>query len=720
MIQFKQEICGDLEAALRREWLETNGLGGFASSTIVGLNTRRYHGLLVAATRPPVGRLVLLSKLEETLLVDGRPFDLSANRYLDVVHPEGFRYLKQFRLDPFPVLAYEVEGIEIEKSVFMIQGENSTVVQYEVRKLGRGKSAKDVVLVLRPLIAFRDYHGTTRQNDALDPAVQSQPGLASVSPYFGLPSLYLAHDATEVQAAGDWYRNFEYDAERERGLDFQEDLFNPCSLRFDLTASRQVSLIASTEPRDVARVPEYRQAEVARRQTTAVTFPVEDDFARILSAASDQYIVARGDLKTVIAGYHWFSDWGRDTMIALPGLTLTTGKHDVARSILRTFARHVDHGMLPNRFTDAGERPEYNTVDATLWFFEAARSYLAYTGDFEFVRKELYSVFADIISWHVRGTRYGIKVDADGLVSCGEPGVQLTWMDAKVGEWVVTPRRGKPVEVQALWYNALRIMEDLARTFGDEAGQKRYRTMATLAQWSFNRLFWNEKGGHLCDVVSDGPPDASIRPNQIFAVSLPYSMLAPEKAARVVANVQEHLFTPYGLRSLAPGDPQYRGSYTGDPLSRDGAYHQGTVWGWLMGPFLTAYIKVNGDSAGARDQASEWLSHLRDHLSDAGLGHVSEIFDGDAPHRPVGCIAQAWSVAELLRAYVEDVRGLRPTAQNQTASRVRESAPPKLAAAAVAPSKVLADRADSPVAPTPGPKTVAITRKRSGTPRKNP
>jgi predicted glycogen debranching enzyme len=434
-------------------------------------------------------------------------------------------------------------------------------------------------------------------------------------------------------------------------------------LRFDLRSRRQASVIASTQDRDVARVIEYRQAEITRRRSAALSSPVEDDFAQTLAAAADQYIVSRGDQKTVIAGYHWFSDWGRDTMIALPGLTLPTGKHEVARSILRTFAKHVDQGMLPNRFPDAGETPEYNTVDATLWFFEAARAFLAYSGDLEFVRNELYPVFAAIISWHARGTRYGIKVDPSGLLNSGEPGIQLTWMDAKVGDWVVTPRRGKPVEIQALWYNALCIMEDLARRFGDEAGQKRYRHMAALAHWAFNRLFWNAENGCLYDVVNGGPPDASIRPNQIFAVSLPHSMLSPERARSVVEKVQEHLLTPYGLRSLAPSDSQYRGRYMGDPSSRDGAYHQGTVWPWLLGPFITAYVKVNGASEAARRQAEEWLASLKDHLSDAGLGHVSEIFDGDAPHRPCGCMAQAWSVAEVLRAYVEDIRGLRPVAQ---------------------------------------------------------
>ncbi len=322
-------------------------------------------------------------------------------------------------------------------------------------------------LEIRPLVAFRDYHSTTHANGAMNANVEERAGLAAVTPYQGLPTLYLAHNALELQKTGDWYRNFEYDVERERGLDFVEDLFNHFILRFDLLSNGQASIVASIEPREVAKANVYRNGEIKRRQAVLQGSPLKDEFAQALTAASDQYIVARGDKKTVIAGYHWFSDWGRDTMISLPGLTLPTGKYDVARSILSTFARHVDQGMLPNRFPDAGETPEYNTVDATLWFFEAARAYLAYTGDEEFVRTELYPVFADIISWHARGTRYGIKVDSTGLLASGAPGVQLTWMDAKVGDWVVTPRQGKPVEIQALWYNALCIMEELARRFGD-------------------------------------------------------------------------------------------------------------------------------------------------------------------------------------------------------------------------------------------------------------
>jgi predicted glycogen debranching enzyme len=362
-------------------------------------------------------------------------------------------------------------------------------------------------------------------------------------------------------------------------------------------------------------------------------------------------------------------------MVALPGLALVTGRTDVAKSILLEFARHVDRGMLPNRFPDAGEQPEYNTVDATLWFFEAVRSLAEHGDTLKFIRANLYDVLADIVAWHARGTRYGIRVDDDGLLASGEPGVQLTWMDAKVGDWVVTPRYGKAVEIQALWYNALRIMERLAKEFGDEGGTTRYAEIAARAKHRFNQVFWNEAAGCLYDVIDGDARDGSIRPNQIFAVSLRHTMLSREQARRVVEVIERELLTPYGLRTLAPGDPQYRGRYEGDQRSRDGAYHQGTVWAWLMGPFITAYLKVHGRTKNGREKAAQWLGGFREHLSDAGLGQISEIFDGDAPHRPRGCIAQAWSVSELLRAAVEDVSGIRPATREAgaVASRAKPS-----------------------------------------------
>jgi predicted glycogen debranching enzyme len=677
MIRFEQDICGNPATALTREWLETNGLGGFASSTIAGLNTRRYHGLLVAATKPPVGRLVMLSKFEETLVVGGRRYELSANQYTGVVHPQGYKYQTGFRLDPFPIFTYEVEGIIIEKSLFMLHGENTTIVQYEFKVQGSkfkeesGERAfiphpSSLILELRPLIAFRDYHSLAHENDTINSELQTEDTLTTIQPYADLPALHFAHGADEIDTACFWYRNFEYAEERARGFDFKEDLFSPFNLKFDLSGRTGVSLIASTERQELSRADEFRESEITRRKAIQLTPNNNNELITALVAAADQFIVARGEEKTVIAGYHWFCDWGRDTMIALPGLTLVTNRADIACSILLEFAKHVDRGMLPNRFPDAGEQPEYNTVDATLWFFEAVRALLAYTGDAEFVRANLYDVLVEIIDWHVRGTRYNIHVDESGLLSSGAEGVQLTWMDAKVGDWVVTPRRGLAVEIQALWYNALCVMQELAAKFDGEVNRARYAEMAAASRMSFNELFWNEEAGCLYDVVNGGERDASIRPNQIFAVSLPHSMLDLEKAQRVVAVVERDLLTPDGLRSLSPHDPQYRGRYEGDSLSRDGAYHQGTVWAWLMGPFITAYLKVNGRSGESCARAAGWLMNFQEHLSEAGLGQVSEIFDGDAPHTPRGCIAQAWSVAEILRAALEDVLSFVPTPMIKT------------------------------------------------------
>jgi predicted glycogen debranching enzyme len=641
MIQFDESVCRNLDVASRREWLETNGIGGFSSSTITGLNTRRYHGLLVAATKPPVGRMVLLSKMEETLVIAGRRVDLSSNLYPGVVHPQGYRHLKRFHLEPFPSFVYDVDGAELEKSIFMVYGENTTVIRYQLR-------GADAALELRPLIAFRDYHNTTRENCALNPSLRINNGYVILSPYQDCPSLCLTHTAAAVLPEGNWYRNFEYAREQERGLDYREDLFNPLVFIFDLSRRPHATVVASTEARTVESVERWQAAEIERRHNV-IAAAGADPFARSLVRAADQFIVCRGEGSTVIAGYHWFSDWGRDTMIALPGLALATGRLDASRSIALAFAASVDRGMLPNRFPDAGETPEYNTVDATLWFFEAVRTLAAHTGDYEFVRSRLYGVLVDIIAWHERGTRYGIRVDSDGLLAAGEPGVQLTWMDAKVGDWVVTPRHGKPVEIQALWYNALRVMADLARRFDDESRAAHYDKLAGTARTRFGELFWNEAAGCLYDVVDGDTRDSAIRPNQIFAISLFHNVLSGDRAARVVAAVERDLLTPYGLRTLAPSDPQYRGRYEGNQLSRDGAYHQGTVWPWLIGPFITAYLKVNGRSAAARRQASQWLTEFRRYIDEDGVGQIPEVFDGDTPHRAGGCIAQAWSVAELLR-----------------------------------------------------------------------
>ncbi len=653
MVKFNSNICGNFEEASSREWLETNGIGGFASSTITGANTRRYHGLLTAATKPPVGRMVLLSKLEETFVIDGRRYDLSANNYPDAIYPQGYKYLKEFRMDPFPVYVFEVEGIELTKTVFMVNGENTTVVQYEIQS--PKPKVQSLNLELRPLIAFRDYHHLGRERIDMNHDVSVEDNLISIKPYADSPALHFAHDGGAVENTGYWYHNFELNIERERGFDFREDLYNHFSLAFDLNAKDKISVVVSTEKHDAKNADEWRESEIQRRQDVIKTANVKDEFLQELVLAADQFIVSRGEGKTIIAGYHWFSDWGRDTMIALSGLTLTTNRHDIAKSILLEFSKHVSQGMLPNRFPDIGEEPEYNTVDATLWYFEAVRAYLAYTNDYDFVRENLFEILDDIIAWHIRGTRYRIHVDQDGLIYAGEAGVQLTWMDAKVGDWVVTPRIGKPVEIQALWYNALCVMEELSEKFDDKARQKEYAAMAKRAKASFNQEFWNEEVNCLYDVIEGENKDKSIRPNQIFAVSLHHSMLTKTKAKAVVDIVERELLTPVGLRSLSPNDSNYRRIYKGSPLERDGSYHQGTAWGWLMGAFITAHKKTQSDTKKELTNLETLLEGFKKHLSKGGLGQISEIFDADPPHTERGCIAQAWSVAELLRAAVEDV-----------------------------------------------------------------
>ncbi len=643
MINFDSEICTDFAHASSREWLETNGIGGFAASTISGANTRRYHALLVAATRPPLGRIVMLSKFEEAVLIDGKRFEISANQYPNAVFPQGYKYLKNFRLAPFPVFTFEIEGVEIEKKIFMPHGENATVVEFKVQ----GSKFK-VELELRPLVAFRDYHSLRRGDENFDGDYTASENQVSIQPEASMPALFFAHNGNAVEKTGVWYREFEYAIERERGFDSREDLFQPFALRFDLSEAAMV--IASTAPHKIEDARKFEESEIERREGLIKTSGADDDFTKQLALAADQFVVSRGEGKTVIAGYPWFSDWGRDTMIALNGLTLATNREEIAREILLECSRHISEGMLPNRFPDAGETPEYNTVDATLWYFEAVRAYVAKTGDYKFVRLNLYEKLVDIIVWHVRGTRYKIKVDeADGLLYAGGASVQLTWMDAKIGDFVVTPRTGKAVEIQALWYNALCSMADFAGVSGDWADEKKYLELAQKAKENFNRIFWNEQEECLFDVIDVDEKDASVRPNQIFAVSLPHQILDDEKSSKVVAKIEAELLTPYGLRSLSPNDARYCGHYTGTPFERDSAYHQGTVWAWLAGAFVDAFRKVNKNETDTEKRVDEILANFKTHLSDAGVGQISEIFDADAPYNPRGCFAQAWSVAEILR-----------------------------------------------------------------------
>jgi predicted glycogen debranching enzyme len=635
----------------RREWLEANGLGGYAMSTATGENTRRYHGLLVVATTPPAGRAVLLSKLEETLLVGSRRIDLSTNRFPGATYPEGFRLLTGFRMDPFPTFTWDADGIVVEKEVFMPHGEDAVCVTWRVAK-GEGP----VGLEVRPLVAFRDFHVLTHENVNLDRTTSIEGGRVRIAPYKGLPELFLAHNGHAGQA-GDWYRSFEYEKERARGFDYREDLWHPATFSFTFEGSahgahREASLIASTSPRSASDIHLLRKSELSRRERIVRNAPAGPFFSKLF-LASDRFLVARGRLTTVIAGYPWFCDWGRDTMIALPGLTLTTGRPDVAKEILLAFSEHVDQGMLPNRFPDAGEGPAYDTVDATLWYFEAVRQYVEATGDLALVRDRLFGILADIVAWHERGTRYGIRVSADGLLEWHAAGEALTWMDARVHGRPVTPREGKPVEIQALWFNALHTMSDFASSFGHGNSAKSYSARAELCRTSFLKLFPDETRAGLVDCVDGASRDGSVRPNQLFAVSLHHSMVPRPLARRVLATVEEHLLTPYGLRTLSPKDRAYRGRYEGGSEERDSAYHQGTVWPWLLGAYATAVRRVNGSGPRTARELRRLFAPLRDFLLGDGLGQLPEIFDGDAPHRPRGCVAQAWSVAELLRTAVD-------------------------------------------------------------------
>jgi glycogen debranching enzyme len=610
-IRFDRAICTDPAEALQREWLETNGIGGFASSTVAGANTRRYHGLLVAATSPPSGRSVLLSKIEETLIVDGQRFELSTNLYPGVTHPAGYRFLTEFRLDPFPIFTFQAGGVTLTKRLFLIDGENTLVVEYEAV----GSPCR---LELRPLVAFRGYHELMNSKQPWSDALVESAGCITINPRPGLPPLHFSHAARRTATEGNWYFNFEYPIEHERGFDSHEDLYCPFMLEYDLTPGTPAALIVSTE-------------EAPSRQQR-----------RGPDSAPDQFIVRRGTGRTILAGYPWFGEWFRDTLISLPGLTLAARHFDISRDILTGCVQSLNQGMLPNRFPDAGGPPEYNTADATLWLFEAVRQFLAFTNDLAFVRKTLYDALKDIVDWHTRGTRFGIVMEPDGLLRAGDAGTQLTWMDARVNGQPVTPRHGKPVEIQALWYNALRVMATLS---------SEYTAMADLTGASFSAAFWNEAAGCLCDVI-DGPRrDASVRPNQLLALSLGHCPVDAERARGVLHVVGSKLLTPYGLRTLSPDDPRYCGRYEGSPAERDAAYHQGTVWPWLLGPYITAQIRFNGERG--RQEAAQILAALRDFMRHRGTGQLPEIFDGDPPHQPRGCFAQAWSVAEMERVAAE-------------------------------------------------------------------
>ncbi|HET9994004.1 MAG TPA: amylo-alpha-1,6-glucosidase [Candidatus Acidoferrum sp.] len=654
-IQFGREICGDLAAAETREWLVTNGLGGYASGTVAGSLTRRYHGLLVAALQPPAGRTQLVATIDEIVRYAGADFSLATHRWAEgSVDPKGFLNIEDFHLEGTkPVWTYALADALLEKRVWMRQGENTTIIQYG---LLRGSGA--IEMELKALVNYRDFHSSTH---AADWRMKIQPVEHGVmiQAFDGATPFYLKSTGASCEPRHDWYRGCYLAEETARGLGDHEDHLCAALFRAKLEPGSSILFVATAEP---VTVLDGETALSERANQEVKLFQQWQEKNEILASeapswywqlilAADQFIVKRSlpdepDGRSVIAGYHWFGDWGRDAMIALPGLTLVTGRAEVAKKILLAFSRYVDGGMLPNNFPDAGGNPEYNTVDAALWYFEAIRQYFAATQDAATLQK-LFPVLAGIIDAHLKGTRYNIHADpADGLIYAGAPGVQLTWMDAKIGDWVVTPRVGKPVEINALWINALETMAGFARLLGksSDACEK----LAARAKNSFQK-FWNAERACCHDVI-ESPGlgnDVSLRPNQIFAVSLPVSPLSGDQQKSVVDVCARQLLTSHGLRSLAPGEPGYAGHYGGSPHERDASYHQGTVWGWLLGPFALAHYRVYHD----REVALRFLEPLGRQIYSNGLGTLSEIFDGDAPFIPRGCIAQAWTVAEVLRAW---------------------------------------------------------------------
>jgi predicted glycogen debranching enzyme len=664
------------DAAVTREWLVSNGLGGYASGTVAGVITRRYHGQLIAALPAPLGRIVMLSHVAEQLrLADGRQIEIGGReRSATASDAEGTGYLVEFRLEGgLPVWRYEIEGIVIEKRLFLSYMQNTVQMMY-----GLVTGPDRVELALRPSVNFRAQELPVSEPLGWPYEFRSIEDRYEIS----LPGSHIPPLKLKVRAEGATFTlkgmrldNVLYPVEESRGYQAKGDLWSPGYFKTTLKPGTHATLIASTESAETMAVMEPEQALDAergrRKRLLAQAVPeARDGIPAELVLAADQFVIspagrkqeaarahAYGDeVRTVIAGYHWFTDWGRDTMISLEGLTLTTGRFTEAGYILRTFAHYVRDGLIPNMFPDGELEGLYHTADATLWFFHAIDRYVEASGD-RLTLALLYPTLKRIVEHHVSGTRFGIHVDkADGLIAQGAPGYQLTWMDAKVDDWVVTPRRGKPVEINALWFNALKLMEQWADENGDRSSH--YKELADRVWRSFNDRFWYPQGGYLYDIVDaehggPGANDTKCRPNQVFAISLPHPVLTPERWEPVMRVVRERLVTPVGLRSLAPGDPDYKARYFGDLRARDAAYHQGTVWGWLAGPFIDAWLKVYPDDLAGAQHA---LEGFVPHLNDGCIGSISEVFDAEEPFTQRGCIAQAWSVAEVLRTWVKLAR----------------------------------------------------------------
>jgi predicted glycogen debranching enzyme len=641
---------------LEHEWLDTDGRGGYASATPSGCHTRRYHGLLMANLAIPEGRHLLLAKFEDSLHDGIQEHIFTAHRYPGCLFPPHPPPLREFRLDPHPCFVYEAGAVTVEKSLLRVRGGGALLIRYDLRGTAGG-----LRLRLKPFAAYRGYHALMRKNPSLDDRVEPVAGGFRIAPYAGMPPLsVLTEPAPQFVASPLWYERFEYDEERERGFDWQEDLFLPGILEIPCRPGQTVWVSVSYGPPVDAPAARWdREIQARRRQRSAdenlaaSLFAAGEDrelLAALLAAGRQFLIRTPAGRPAVIAGYPWFGSWGRDTLIALPGLAFRSGRIGEGVEILAEIGRHECEGILPNFFSGDGTPEAYNSVDSSLLYFWAVQELLRATGDLDLVRDRFWPVMKRILHRFIGGTRFGIKMDDRGLLAAGDGQTALTWMDATVDGIPVTPRHGLAVEINALWYNAICLADELAGRFDDP--DRPPEGLAACVARSFGETFWSPETGCLGDVSRNGALDTAVRPNQIFAVSLPHSPLTAERQRAVVAAVREQLLTPCGLRTLSPGHPDYRGHYRGSGAERDGAYHQGTVWPWLLGPFGEAALRVASDLPAER---ALLYTHLRrfltGHLGTAGLGSVSEVFDGDAPHRPGGCIAQAWSVAELIRLY---------------------------------------------------------------------
>lgn len=637
-------VCVDFERSSRLEWLETNHTGAFGMGTVAGVNTRRYHALLIASLNPPADRYSILPRVEEQVTVQSQHFELATVQYPGAVEPRGFELLDEFRIDPFPTWRYSCGPATISKIVCLLDQQQSVLVRYEFTHPCR--------LAVRLLLAFRDYHSLTHRNSALHSDRTETPGAVSFALYQDLPALTVFHPGT-FRADGVWYQNHEYLRELERGLDFREDLFSPGCIELDGSVERPAWFIATLEPqRFRAPLGETQIKSILLAETARRRFPRATSLQFTLIRALDQFRITRSDARrSLIAGYPWFTDWSRDTLISLPALRVAGFPKQETKAILETLIRQRSQGLVPNRFSDRQSAPEYNTADASLWLFVAAHEFIERTNDVEFLSQALYPAAADTVNWYKRGTHYNIHVDpSDHLLWAGTEETQLTWMDAVAGGKPVTPRDGKPVEINALWYNALRILAHWSKMLGYAEEHSSADAEAAKVLASFQNAYWNPERRCLYDVLTPLGRDGSVRPNQLFALSLPFPVLDRERARMALDVVQEKLLTPVGLRTLEQGDGSYQPRFEGALPERDRSYHQGTVWPWLVGPFLAACLYAYGESEKTIAFGRELIRRLERELTACCLGSLSEVYDGEPPQRPAGCPAQLWSVAQLIVA----------------------------------------------------------------------